>query len=166
MTRLAERRRLRRRYELKAGAQRVANMLLPYGRWAASCPGAPTRCGAKSCAPGPLPLQAPEPVRSPPTGHSPFTCERSTPAGSALLPGFPVVQFRGRVMQSYVSPLEQARRTFHEHARTCRQCAGETAVCQAGKLLRRTYNNLLRASGTTDNDVSGRPSTRALEKPQ
>lgn len=47
-------------------------------------------------------------------------------------------------MQSGQETLEQARASYEEHMRTCRLCADGSSACQASKLLRRTYNNLVR----------------------
>ena len=43
--------------------------------------------------------------------------------------------------------LAKARTEYEEHVRTCRTCAGRGFMCQASKILRRTYNNLVRAAG-------------------
>lgn len=50
-------------------------------------------------------------------------------------------------MQSGQESLERARALYEDHVRACRFCAGRGAVCQASKVLRRTCNNLLRATG-------------------
>ncbi|MFG2357033.1 hypothetical protein [Streptomyces sp. NPDC048521] len=64
-------------------------------------------------------------------------------------------------MQSAQTPSEQARAAYEDHVRTCRYCAGRGGMCQSAKLLRRTYNNVLRA-GNDSVDVPGRraPDTR------
>ncbi len=63
-------------------------------------------------------------------------------------------------MQSGQEPLERARALYEDHVRECRFCAGRGAVCQSSKVLRRTYNNLLRAAGPRA--ASASPETPAL----
>jgi hypothetical protein len=58
-------------------------------------------------------------------------------------------------MQSAQTPSEQARAAYEEHVRTCRYCAGRGGMCQSAKLLRRTYNNVLRAGQNGSVDVPG-----------
>ncbi|MFF4903027.1 hypothetical protein [Streptomyces sp. NPDC001068] len=50
-------------------------------------------------------------------------------------------------MQSDQDRLEHARAVWEGHLRTCRSCAGSSGTCQSAKLLRRSYNSLLRAAG-------------------
>ncbi|MGW5568813.1 hypothetical protein ACWEWD_36070 [Streptomyces tendae] len=58
-------------------------------------------------------------------------------------------------MQSGQEPVERARVLYEDHVRTCRFCAGKGSVCQASKILRRTYNNLLRAAGAQSSRPEG-----------
>ncbi|WP_037924270.1 hypothetical protein [Streptomyces violaceorubidus] len=62
-------------------------------------------------------------------------------------------------MQSGQEPLERARAVYEDHVRECRFCAGRGAVCQASKILRRTYNNLLRAAGPRAESVGPQAAT-------
>ncbi|SOF02300.1 hypothetical protein SAMN05446589_9428 [Streptomyces sp. OV198] len=41
---------------------------------------------------------------------------------------------------------EQARLTHEAHVEACRSCKTNNKPCQAAKLLRREYNNLLRST--------------------
>ncbi len=66
-------------------------------------------------------------------------------------------------MQPGQEPLERARAQYEDHLSTCRFCSGRGAVCQASKLLRRTYNNLLRAAGTQAESSGPRDSAPPAE---
>ncbi|KUM97341.1 hypothetical protein AQI88_08470 [Streptomyces cellostaticus] len=54
-------------------------------------------------------------------------------------------------MSSLDDALENARFTYEQHVRTCRQCHADAALCAVAKHLLRIYNNarrdLLRATG-------------------
>lgn len=54
-------------------------------------------------------------------------------------------------MSSVNDPLENARLTYEQHMRTCRQCHADAALCAVAKHLMRIYNNArrdrLRATG-------------------
>lgn len=54
-------------------------------------------------------------------------------------------------MSSLDDALENARFTYEQHVRTCRQCHADAAPCAVAKHLLRIYNNarrdLLRATG-------------------
>ncbi|MEW2252621.1 MULTISPECIES: hypothetical protein [unclassified Streptomyces] len=43
-----------------------------------------------------------------------------------------------------VAALEEARATYQEHLRTCRQCHADQAACAVAKHLMRIYNNARR----------------------
>jgi hypothetical protein len=69
-------------------------------------------------------------------------------------------------MQPGQNPLEEARMAYEEHVRACRFCVGTNGSCQSAKLLRRTYNNLLRtaprgtgAAPRDNHPADGGPST-------
>ncbi|MER5718095.1 hypothetical protein [Streptomyces sp. NPDC002132] len=47
-------------------------------------------------------------------------------------------------MPSPEEALQQARATYEEHARTCRQCHFDTVPCAVSKHLLRAYNNARR----------------------
>ncbi|MFI2433517.1 hypothetical protein [Streptomyces sp. NPDC018693] len=47
-------------------------------------------------------------------------------------------------MPPHEESLRQARATYDEHLRTCRQCAVDTVPCAAAKHLLRLYNNARR----------------------
>lgn len=48
-------------------------------------------------------------------------------------------------MTSPEEALHQARATYEEHVRTCRQCHVDTVPCAVSKHLLRLYNNARRA---------------------
>ncbi|GGM22395.1 hypothetical protein GCM10010129_78350 [Streptomyces fumigatiscleroticus] len=64
-------------------------------------------------------------------------------------------------MQPDRNLLERTRAVYEEHVRTCRFCAGQGAVCQASRFLRRTYNNLLREDRHSSADA---PEDRAKHR--
>ncbi|KOV56262.1 hypothetical protein [Streptomyces sp. MMG1121] len=47
-------------------------------------------------------------------------------------------------MSSSTEALENARLTYEQHARTCRQCHADGAACAVAKHLLRIYNNARR----------------------